>query len=120
MGIRMSRRLMLAAAGAAALSACSSTAPAPGPRVIRIVARKYEFVPDRIEVVEGEAVLLEFTTPDVAMGFNVPDLSMRVDIVPGRVARLPFTAGSAGTFPFSCDVFCGSGHEDMSGVLVVT
>jgi hypothetical protein len=33
-----------------------------------------------------------------------------------------FTSDTAETvrFPFRCDVFCGSGHEDMSGKLVVT
>jgi cytochrome c oxidase subunit 2 len=25
----------------------------------------------------------------------------------------------AGRFEFHCDVFCGSGHEEMSGILVV-
>jgi hypothetical protein len=26
----------------------------------------------------------------------------------------------AGTFAFHCDVFCGDGHEEMSGRIVVT
>jgi cytochrome c oxidase subunit 2 len=26
----------------------------------------------------------------------------------------------AGTFTFACDVFCGEGHDDMSGTVVVT
>jgi cytochrome c oxidase subunit 2 len=25
-----------------------------------------------------------------------------------------------GTFPFHCDIFCGEGHEDMTGKFVVT
>jgi heme/copper-type cytochrome/quinol oxidase subunit 2 len=33
---------------------------------------------------------------------------------------LSFTPDKAGTFTFLCDVFCGDGHEGMSGRLVVT
>jgi cytochrome c oxidase subunit II len=25
----------------------------------------------------------------------------------------------AGTLPFHCDIFCGSGHEEMTGEIVV-
>jgi cytochrome c oxidase subunit 2 len=32
---------------------------------------------------------------------------------------LAFTPRKAGQFAFSCDVFCGSGHEGMDGVIVV-
>jgi cytochrome c oxidase subunit 2 len=103
--------------GAAVLASCAASPP--GPRVIKVVARKFDFVPDRIEVAVGETVILEFSAPEVPMGFNLPDLSQRIDIVPGQVARLTLTPTRAGTFVFACDVFCGSGHEDMEGTLVV-
>jgi cytochrome c oxidase subunit II len=35
------------------------------------------------------------------------------------VATVRLTLDKAGSFVFLCDVFCGSGHEDMSGTLVV-
>jgi len=54
------------------------------------------------------------------MGFNAPDLKLRADIIPGEVARVRFTPDRAGTFPFLCDIFCGEGHEGMSGKIVVT
>ena len=54
------------------------------------------------------------------MGMNVPDFGVRSDIVPGKTTHLSFTPDKAGTFAFICDVFCGEGHEDMSGKLVVT
>jgi cytochrome c oxidase subunit 2 len=44
---------------------------------------------------------------------------LRADILPGRVARVPFTPRKEGSFEFACDVFCGSGHEDMGGVIKV-
>jgi cytochrome c oxidase subunit 2 len=40
--------------------------------------------------------------------------------MPGKVVSLELTPDRAGTFTFLCDVFCGTGHEDMSGMLIVT
>jgi cytochrome c oxidase subunit 2 len=45
---------------------------------------------------------------------------VRSDIMPGMVSRIRFTPDKAGEFPFHCDIFCGSGHESMSGVMTVT
>jgi cytochrome c oxidase subunit II len=91
----------------------------PEPRVIAIRARKFEFDPGEVTLRLGEPVVLELTTEDVHMGFDAPGLGLSADIVPGKVARVPFTPGKVGSFDFSCDVFCGSGHEEMSGVIIV-
>jgi cytochrome c oxidase subunit 2 len=89
-------------------------------RVIRVIARKFEFVPETIELKQGEPVVLEFTTADVLMGFNAPDFKVRADIAPGQVARVRFAPDRAGEFEFFCDNFCGEGHETMSGRIRVT
>jgi cytochrome c oxidase subunit 2 len=88
-------------------------------QVIRVVARKFVFLPNEITLKQGEPVVLELTAPEVVMGFALPDLKLRVDIVPGQPARLPITPERAGSFPFLCDIFCGDGHEGMSGMLHV-
>ncbi|MGE5616479.1 MAG: cupredoxin domain-containing protein [Bacillota bacterium] len=91
-----------------------------GPRVIPVVARKFVFIPNEIKLKKGEPVTLEFTSPEVVMGFNLPDFKVRTDIIPGQTAHVTFTPDKAGTFTFLCDVFCGDGHEGMNGTLVVT
>ena len=117
----LGRRAFVGAAGGLVLGALAGwTLAAPAPRVIDVVAKKFEFVPGEIRVGRGEVVALRFTAPEVPMGFNLADFNLRADIVPGRVTTVQFTADKAGTFTFLCDVFCGSGHEDMSGTLVVT
>ena len=121
--IDVRRRAVIGAAGAlaagavSALAACAGTGPAE--RVIDIVARKFEFLPDEIHVKKGETITLRLTAPEVAMGFNLADFKLRADIVPGQVAMLRLTPDQAGRFFFLCDVFCGNGHEDMSGMLIV-
>ena len=90
------------------------------PRVIPVVARKFVFIPGEISVKRGESVVLEFTAPEVAMGFFCAELDLRALIIPGQVARVPWTPARAGRFDFICDVFCGDGHEGMQGHLLVT
>jgi cytochrome c oxidase subunit II len=114
------RKLLIAAATLAAGAATGLAVHAQSPRVIKVVARKYVFLPGKIELKKGEAVILEFTSADVVMGFNLPDFKLRTDIIPGQVSKLPFTPDKAGTFTFLCDIFCGDGHESMSGEMVIT
>jgi cytochrome c oxidase subunit 2 len=124
MNVDMSRRALMSAAGALALGSLAvlplAKAKQPKTRVIKVVAKKFEFVPGEIHVKQGETVTLQFTAPEVPMGFNLADFNLRTDIVPGKVATLQLTPDKTGSFTFLCDVFCGSGHEDMNGTLVVT
>jgi cytochrome c oxidase subunit 2 len=87
---------------------------------VHISARKFVFQPNELKLKRGVPVILELTTADVLMGFYAPDLNLRAEIVPGQVARVPFTPDRAGTFEFVCDIFCGEGHEKMSGKIRVT
>jgi cytochrome c oxidase subunit 2 len=114
----MDRRLLLAGFAASLLAVAARAAAQP--RRIPVVARKFVFIPSEIAVRQGESVVLEFTAPEVAMGFFAPELGLRALIVPGEVAKVPFTADKAGRFDFLCDVFCGDGHEGMNGHLVVS
>jgi len=91
----------------------------PNEQVIKITAKKFDYTPNHITLKKGVPVVLEFTTADVLMGFNVPDLGARADIVPGKVVRVRIVPDKAGTFTFFCDIFCGSGHEDMTGTITV-
>lgn len=91
----------------------------PKELVIRVSAKKFAFTPDTIKLKKGVPVILEFTTEDVLMGFNVPDLKLRADIVPGQSTRVRIVPGKVGKFTFFCDIFCGTGHEEMTGMIIV-
>jgi cytochrome c oxidase subunit 2 len=97
----------------------SAAEPAPSPRVIHIVAKKFDFTPGEIHVKKGEHVVLELVSMDRKHGFKLPELGIRTEVAPGSVTRIEITPEKAGRFPFACDVFCGEGHEDMNGTLVV-
>ena len=88
--------------------------------MIKIVTQKFNYTPNQITLKKGFPVVLEFTTLDVVMGFNVPDLGVRTDILPGKISQVRIMPGKVGNFPFLCDIFCGAGHEDMTGNIIVT
>jgi len=91
----------------------------PAEQVIKIGSKKFEFIPNQLTLKKGVPVILQFTTQDVMMGFNVPELGLRTDIIPGQVRELHVAPNKIGNFAFVCDVFCGAGHEDMNGMLTV-
>ena len=88
-------------------------------QVIRISASTFEFKPSEITVKKGVPVTLELVSQDRHHGFKLPEFHLRADIKAGAVEKLRFVPDKAGTFTFFCDVFCGDGHEDMSGTLKV-
>jgi len=110
---------LTAALGTVKLASALRLGPATE-KVIRITAKKFEFAPGEITVRKGEPVVLELTSEDRTHGFNLPDFGVRTEVKPGAVSRIHLTPDKTGKFSFACDVFCGSGHEDMSGTLVVT
>jgi cytochrome c oxidase subunit 2 len=87
---------------------------------IRITAKNFDFTPNVITVKKGEPVVLVISSQDRKHGFSLRAFGIRADINPGGNATVRFTPNKAGKFSFSCDVFCGEGHEDMTGSLVVT
>ena len=98
----------------------AAAAPASGgERVIQITAKKFEFAPAAIELKVGVPVVLELRSLDRKHGFTVPDLKVDTQIEPGDVTRVRIVPDKRGTFEFHCDVFCGSGHEEMTGQIVV-
>jgi cytochrome c oxidase subunit II len=92
----------------------------PAERVIVVHTKKFEYRPDRLALKKGEPVILEFVADDVVMGWNLADFGLRADIIPGKATRVRFVPDRTGEFTFFCDIFCGSGHEDMAGSISVT
>lgn len=117
----LTRRKFIAGAGTLAIAAGTGFAIAQsGGQVIKVVGRKFEFVPSKIELKLNQPVTFELTTEDVLMGFGIPDFNVRADMTPGAVRTMRLTPDKTGTFDIVCDVFCGSGHEEMTGVIIVS
>jgi cytochrome c oxidase subunit 2 len=91
----------------------------PVPQVIEVTAKKFEFNPSHIVLKKDVPVVLRLRSLDRKHGFKVPGLGLQTEIKPGKPTDVKFTPDKTGTFPFACSVFCGSGHEDMGGEIVV-
>ncbi len=122
--MKRSLKLLCSAAGLA-LVGCATRAPevveptSGGARVVPVVAKRFEYSPSVVHLKKGEPVVLALSSLDCTHGFDSPKLSLHAKIVPGVGARIPFTPNEAGHFAFHCDVFCGDGHEDMTGEIDV-
>ncbi|MGH9823107.1 MAG: cupredoxin domain-containing protein [Blastocatellia bacterium] len=88
--------------------------------VVKLTAQRFAFEPSTITVKKGEPVVIEITSSDVPHGFALPDFNVQTEISPGKTSRVSFTTDKAGEFTFACYIFCGSGHEEMSGTIKVT
>lgn len=121
------RRLTAAAMAAAAVLlgppapalARQETAASPQ-RIVEVVARRFAFEPARIEVDEGDRVRLIVRSVDARHGIAIDRFGVK-QAVPagGDPVTIDFVAAEAGTFPILCSEYCGAGHADMTGTLVV-
>lgn len=91
------------------------------PRKITVVAKKYEFAPNRLELKAGEPVEITFESQDTKHGFSCKGLKLEKIVFskdnPGKIA---FTPEEPGTYAFKCAHFCGLGHSKMKGEIVVS
>ena len=87
--------------------------------VIHIKASRFVFSPTQITIKKGQTVLLEIEATDHQHGFSIPELGVRTDVTPGQKNLLKITATKTGKLVFYCDIFCGSGHEQMEGEILV-
>ena len=113
------RHWMLAPLLAGILAAATSDV-AGQEKVIAVTAERFKFTPGVIQLKVGEPVVLELTSLDRKHGFQVPDLKIDETIEPGKVTRLRIVPDKAATYDFHCSIFCGSGHEEMAGQIVVS
>src|SRR2546426_8945658 len=109
--------VVLAAVGVAA--GWQAAVPAGAEQVVHMTAKRFEYTPSEITLKKGVPVILELTALDRDHGFKVPEFGLRADVKLGEVARVRIVPDHTGRFEFRCDVFCGDGHEDMAGEIVV-
>ncbi len=85
-----------------------------------MLMKKWAIVPDRVVAPQGAKVELVVTTADVEHGLAVPGLAISEPVQPGRTTVIRFLARKPGTYPMHCSVYCGRGHDKMTGEIVIT
>ncbi|HTM68804.1 MAG TPA: cupredoxin domain-containing protein [Candidatus Binatia bacterium] len=90
-----------------------------GAREIKVTAKNFAFDPSEIRVKQGEKIKLTLVNSDGRHGIGIPAFNVSLKPAEGESGSTVFIADKAGTYPFFCDVFCGSGHRGMKGTLIV-
>lgn len=72
-----------------------------------------------ITVHKGDTVVLRVRNLDVPHGFALEEFGVNTTTPPGQVTEVKFVANLEGRFTFFCTVFCGTGHPNHKGTLIV-
>lgn len=109
----------------ALLSLAGSAQPptAPEPKVFEVVAKRFAFEPATIDVTEGDTVRLIVRSADGPHGVEIKAFKVKKAVPRAKPGDSPvtieFVASAPGEFPILCSEYCGNGHKDMTGTLVV-
>lgn len=88
--------------------------------IIEMTAEQFQFKPVNILINIGDTLRLELTTLDVTHGFQLEEYNiLNKPIVQGQTTIIEFVANIKGEFEFYCTIFCGSGHPNHIGNLIV-
>lgn len=82
--------------------------------MISVDAKRWQFTPNIINVKKGQKVKIIINNTDTKHGINLPDFN-----VAGNDS-IEFTADKTGEFIFKCNNYCGDGHGEMQGKIIVT
>ena len=94
--------------------------PSGEPRVIDVVVKRFAFEPAEITATVGERLRLVMKSADGVHGLEIKKFDVSKSIPRGATgATVEFTVTEAGKFPILCSEYCGDGHDDMRGTLVV-
>ncbi len=74
---------------------------------------------DDLHLPVGKTVRVALRSIDVVHDFYVPEFRAKMDLMPGLVTGFWFTPTRTGTFEILCAGFCGVGHPQMRGNVVV-
>ncbi|MHC4511593.1 MAG: cupredoxin domain-containing protein [Planctomycetota bacterium] len=92
----------------------------PEPRVITVKAKRFEYIPNRIYVRQGQTITLRMESLDVTHGLYLDGYALNIKANPGQVSKATFVADKRGRFTFRCSETCGEFHPYMIGFLEVT
>ncbi|PZA06954.1 MULTISPECIES: cupredoxin domain-containing protein [unclassified Meiothermus] len=114
-------------AGQIDVATVRTTSPFANPRVEQVggeyvayvQAFAFGYLPAEIKVKKGVKVTFYITSPDVQHGFYVEGTNINPQIIPGEVTKLEYVFKKAGTYRIVCNEYCGIGHAQMFGKIVV-
>ena len=90
-----------------------------GQYTAHIVAQMWNFMPREIRVPVGSEVLFNVTSRDITHGFLIEAHNANIMLLPGQIAQARVRFDRPGQFHIICHEYCGPGHQNMFGVIIV-
>ena len=94
-----------------------------GVRKFEISAKQWSFTPAALEVSPGDKVSFAVTSQDVTHGFSIKRLGVNLVLNPHveKVSEVVIPPDMPeGVYIMYCSIFCGTGHPDMQGTILVS
>lgn len=105
------------ALGAAPASGVQS--PMAPVKQIKMLAKNWQFIPERIEVVQGTRLQITIESKNAPHSFRLKEYGLDVKLPQDETTTVEFVADKAGEFKWRCGRPCGDGCPKMQGTLVV-
>ncbi len=88
-----------------------------------MTAIRSHFVPDQLELEEGDEVTMHITNleqaEDQTHGFTINMYNIDLSLEPGKHENITFKADMPGVYPMYCTEFCSALHLEMAGYMLV-
>jgi len=92
-------------------------APPPGSDVY-LIGQMWRWFP-ALKLQEGASYTLHLSALDVNHGFGLYPANINIQVIPGYDYGLRITPNQAGEYRILCNEFCGIGHHQMLGRILV-
>jgi heme/copper-type cytochrome/quinol oxidase subunit 2 len=86
---------------------------------IKMDAENWQWIPNKIRVVEGTKVIIDIKNVDAPHRFDLKAYRLKVKLPQDKTTRVEFVADKPGEFMFYCGRPCGDGCPKMAGKLYV-
>ncbi len=84
-----------------------------------IIGQAWRFHPMEIRVPVGAELNFIATTFDVIHGFHIEGTRVNMMLIPGQISRLTYRFRKPGEYLIICHEYCGAGHHNMYGKIIV-
>jgi len=87
---------------------------------VYIIAKMWNYDPGEIILPPGSTVDFYLTSADVVHGFQIERKAVNLMAVPGAVNKVTVEFPDYGTYKIVCHEYCGIGHHNMMGNILIT
>ncbi len=92
---------------------------ADGSYSVYLLAKTWQWEPDPIVVPPKVRVTFYATSADVLHSIQIQHTNVNFTATPNQVAQIEYTFTTPGVYYLVCNEYCGVGHENMIGRVIV-